>query len=355
MKRRLEKLRAFMERFALDAILVTKVENQRYFSGFSGTSGALVVTREEAVLLTDFRYVEQATRQAPCYTVVEHGRSIMEKIGEVIVASGAAEIGFEGDALTYNEFSMLKQQLSIQAIKSVGLDQLRAIKDQDEVRKTQRAVEISDKAFAHILSVLRPGVTELMIAAELEHVMRSLGSERPAFETIVASGKRGSLPHGLATGKAIEAGDFVTMDFGAVYEGYHSDITRTVCVGKASEKQRRIYDIVLKAQLRGIASIRPGISGKAVDEVARRSIMDAGYGKYFGHGLGHGVGLVIHELPRLSPSSTCDCLEENMLVTVEPGIYLPDWGGVRIEDTVLIAAQDARILTQSNKQLMEIE
>ena len=184
--------------------------------------------------------------------------------------------------------------------------------------------------------------------------MRRAGSERPAFTTIVASGQRGSLPHGFATEKLIVAGEFVTMDFGAVYKGYHSDITRTVCIGKADAKQREIYDIVLQAQQLGVREIQTGRSGKAIDASVRRFLFDAGYARYFGHGLGHSVGLEIHEEPRLSPSSTCEALEKNMVITVEPGVYIPGWGGIRIEDTVLVTSSGGVSLTQSNKQFVEI-
>lgn len=354
MKARLTKLRDFLTKQNLDAVIITKAENRQYFSGFSGTSGALVVTNADARLITDFRYIEQAKNQAQYFLIDEHGNSLLQKVAEVLHELNATKIGFEGDSFTYNEFSMLVEYLKHDKLKPIGLDQLRVVKDNKEIELIKKAVEISDQAFLHILKVIKPGVSELMVAAELEHCMRKLGAEKPAFDTIVASGERGSLPHGLATDKIIIDGDFVTMDFGAVYQGYHSDITRTVCVGKASEKQRLLYDIVLKAQMMGVDLVKVGQSGKDVDADVRRYIMNAGYGKFFGHGLGHGVGLAIHELPRLSPSSTCDCLEENMVVTVEPGIYLPGFGGVRIEDTVLVTAQGAEILTKSSKQLIEI-
>lgn len=354
MKTRLTRLREFLTKQDLAAIVVTKPENRYYFSGFSGSSGALLITGDEAKLITDFRYVEQAQSEAALFDVIEHGASLLEKTAEILRGAAAGKIGFEGDSFTYNEFSMFVQYLQENKLKPVGLDHLRVVKDSRELALMRQAVEISDKAFSHILDFLAPGVDEIAVAAELEHQMRKLGSEKPAFDTIVASGERGSLPHGTATNKIIAVGDFVTMDFGAVYKGYHSDITRTVCIGKATEKQRNLYDIVLNAQLMGVGLIQTGRSGKEIDTEVRRYIMDAGYGKFFGHGLGHGVGLAIHELPRLSPSSACDSLEANMLVTVEPGIYLPGFGGIRIEDTVLVTAHGAEILTKSSKQLIEI-
>lgn len=354
MKARLDKLRNFMMRQNLDAIVVCKPENRYYFSGFTGSSGALAITYDEAALITDFRYVEQAQEQAACFDVVEHGASLLEKVAEVLQKSVVGKIGFEGDFFTYNEFSIFTQRLKGEKLKAVGLDSLRMVKDSAEIALMKKAVAISDAAFSHILNFIVPGVDEIAIAAELEHEMRKLGSEKPAFDTIVASGERGSLPHGTATDKIVRAGEFVTMDFGAVYKGYHSDITRTICVGKASAKQRELYDVVYQAQLLGVKLIQAGCSGREVDAEVRRYIANAGFGKYFGHGLGHGVGLAIHEMPRLSPSSDCEALEENMIVTVEPGIYLPGFGGVRIEDTVLVAAHGAEVLTKSGKQLIEI-
>ncbi|WP_019553008.1 M24 family metallopeptidase [Propionispira raffinosivorans] len=356
MDARLEKLRELLKNQGLDAVVINKVENLHYFSGFTGDDTILVVSQKAAILITDFRYMEQARQQSKFFQLIEHSKGLLPKTAEVLMGLELKNIGFEGNALTYNDFSLLKKMLNgVDFKQAVELDTLRMIKDEQEIALLQKAVEISDRAYEHILTILRPGISEIEIAAELENCMRRLGSEKPAFTTIVASGERGSLPHGIATDKLIVDGDFVTMDFGAVYKGYHSDITRTVCVGSADDKQRKIYEIVLQAQLLGVEKVQIGSSGQAVDADVRRYIMDAGYGRFFGHGLGHSVGLEIHELPRLSPSSTCEHLEENMLVTVEPGIYLPGWGGIRIEDTVLVTTLGGRPLTQSNKQLVEIK
>ena len=228
------------------------------------------------------------------------------------------------------------------------------IKDAKEIELIRKAVQISDEAFSHVIKIIKAGMTEKEVAAEIEYQMCKLGSERPAFQTIVASGLRGSLPHGIASDKVIQEGELVTMDFGAVYKGYHSDITRTVCVGKASQKQKELYHIVLDAQLSGVAAVQEGRKNNAVDSAARYVIIQNGYGKYFGHGLGHGVGLEIHEWPRLSPKAEPMTLASGMIVTVEPGIYLPDWGGIRIEDTVLVTSNGYDKLTQSTKKLLEL-
>lgn len=354
MNARLSNLRDFLSKENLDAIIINKPENRRYFSGFTGTSGILLISLKAAALITDFRYVEQANKQATCFTIIEHKKSIIEMLAEVMQTNGFTKIGFEGDFFTYNEFANLAKLIRDIQLKPVELDGLRSVKDTSEIDDLKKAVAISDKAFAHILSFIKPGISEMEVAVELENCMRRLGSQKPAFDTIIASGIRSSLPHGVASEKKIANGDFVTMDFGAVYNGYHSDITRTVCVGKANAKQKEIYQLVLEAHLAGEAAISIHKTGKEIDTEVRQIIINAGYGQYFGHGLGHGVGLAIHEFPRLSPSSTCDNLRENMVVTVEPGVYLPDWGGVRIEDTVVVTTNGCEVLTKSSKHLIEL-
>lgn len=354
MKARLESLRKFLKEKNLEAVIIQKPENQRYFSGFSGGEALLFVSVSSAFLFTDFRYIEQAQKEAPEFTIVRFEKRLFAEASAAILQERAVKIGFEGDAFTYDAFAALSEHLKGVQLKSVQLDGLRMIKDETELACLKKAVAMSDAAFSHILSVLRPGISELEVAAELENHMRRLGSERPAFDTIVASGPRGSLPHGTASARVIETGDLVTMDFGAVYRGYHSDITRTVCVGKGNPRQKEVYQAVLRAQLAGLEAVKSGVSGKAVDTHVRCFLMDEGYGKYFGHGLGHGVGLAIHEQPRLSPSSTCDHLAPGMVVTVEPGVYIPDWGGVRIEDTVLVTEEGCIALTASTKKWIEV-
>ncbi|MFA6850571.1 MAG: Xaa-Pro peptidase family protein [Selenomonadaceae bacterium] len=352
---RIARLQGFLKEKMLDAVVINKQENLQYFSGFTGDDTILVVSAEEAKLITDFRYVEQAGQQAKQFTIVEQIHGLLKKTAEVLQKAGAKRIGFEGNALTYDDFTVLQGFLPDASLDfSVKLDVLRMVKDADEISCIRKAVSISDAAFEHILTFLHPGIREIDVAAELEDYMRRLGSERPAFTTIVASGIRGSLPHGVATEKLIVNGEFVTMDYGAVYKGYHSDITRTVCVGHANEKQREIYALVLRAQLLGVENIQAGIAGKAVDAKVRDLFALAGYDKYFGHGLGHSLGLEIHEEPRLSPSSTCEELIPGMLITIEPGLYLPGWGGLRIEDTVLVTAEGGEPLTQSSKKLIEL-
>jgi len=355
MERRVRKLRRFMSDHGLSGMLITKPENRRYFSGFSGSAGMLLISDKASKLLTDFRYVEQATVESEQFEIVRYATSAYEKLAEITNKLDVATIGFESDFVTYDMHSTLAEYMPNINLRPVQIDALRMVKDVNEVASIRKAVEIADQAFSHILTYIKPGISELAVARQLEYHMGRIGAEKPAFDTIVASGKRGALPHGKASQKIMELGDFVTMDFGAVYQGYHSDITRTICIGTATAKQREIYEIVLAAQLAGVQAVYPGKTGKTIDAVARKIIANAGYGEYFGHGLGHSVGLAIHEEPRLSPANTQTVLMENMVVTVEPGIYLPEWGGIRIEDTVLVSADGCKILTASSKHLIELE
>ena len=352
---RLDRLRHLMEEKELDALLLNKPVNLHYFSGFCGDDSLLIITRDKALLVTDSRYTEQAAQQAPGFEVVKQEEGLWKKAAECVESLGCRKAGFEGNALLYNDYARMAELLKGTEFRTaVELDPLRQVKDAEELSCIRRACGIADRAFEDVLGFLRPGLSEIEVAAHIENCMRQLGSERPAFQTIVASGKRGSLPHGIATEKLIVAGEFVTMDYGAVYGGYRSDITRTVCVGAADERQRNVYGEVLKAQLAALDAIRPGVSGRAVDQVARDSLKKAGLEPYFGHGLGHSLGLEIHEEPRLSPRSKCEHLEAGMLVTDEPGVYIPGWGGLRIEDTVLVVEGGGEPLTKSSKGLMEL-
>ena len=354
-KNRLNHLREFLHDQDLDGVVISKQENVYYFSGFTGDDSMLLVGMNTAQLVTDFRYIEQAQQEAPDFSIRKQEKGLLRRVGELINEEGMQRVGFEGKNLCFDWHGKIKSLLhDVDFSTSVSLDALRQVKSAEELACIRKAMAIGDEAFEYILTYIHPGVSENDVAAALENVMRAKGSQRPSFATIVASGKRGSLPHGTATEKLINLGEFVTMDYGAVYKGYHSDMTRTICVGSADEKQRKIYDLVLQGQRLGVSLVKPGASGVSVDDAVRQLFRQAGYDKYFGHGLGHSVGLEIHEEPRLSPASTCEALEENMLVTVEPGIYIPDWGGVRIEDTVAVSHEGCEILTHSPKELIEL-
>lgn len=352
---RINRLRDFFTQHEMDGILISKEENIRYYSGFAGDDSMLLIGENSAYIITDFRYVEQAAKEAPDFQLAENKDGLLKEVAKTINNTGLKNVGFEGNHLTYSRHKVIKDGLTAaQFAQETDVDFLRQVKEAEELDLIRQSMTIGDEAFSYILTYVRPGIAEIDVAAALENVMRQKGSTCPSFATIVASGKRGSLPHGIATEKLINSGEFVTMDYGAVYRGYHSDMTRTVCVGAADEKQRQVYQAVLEAQLLGLQQVRSGAQCKAVDAAVRKQLTEVGYGKYFGHGLGHGVGLEIHENPRLSPSSPCGCLEKNMIVTVEPGVYIPDWGGVRIEDSVAVTADGCEILTHSPKELIEL-
>ena len=336
----------------VDALLITKVPNVSYFSGFRGDSSALLVGKNFRKLITDGRYTQQAKRETKNFQIVEHTEGLYKKLVEEL--KGCKVVGVEGRVMTVAERDYLVEELKGVEFKSVELDNLRQIKDAAEIACIKKACEIADRAFEKILDFIKPNVREVEVAAELEYFMRKFGSERAAFDTIVASGWRGSLPHGIATDKKICAGELVTIDFGAVYNGYCSDITRTVAVGKISSEQKKIYNAVLSAQVYGLEVITSGKGGKDIDAAVRKVFEDAGYGKNFVHGLGHGVGLEIHEEPRLSKHSKIESLLPNMIVTDEPGLYFENFCGVRIEDTVLVTRGSAEPLTHSPKNLIEL-
>ncbi|NPV52538.1 MAG: aminopeptidase P family protein [Firmicutes bacterium] len=355
MEARLEKVRGLLRDKGIDAILVMQPENRRYLSGFTGSAGVLLIGAEYALLITDFRYVEQAQEEAPAFKVIKCGQKISDTIAEVAQNQNIRSLGFESDFITYRQHVMLSENLGfLDFIPYDGtVEGLRMVKNEDELAMIAQACALGDSAFSHILGMIRPGVSELDVALELEWHMRKKGAEGVAFDIIVASGARSALPHGRASGKRIEAGDLVVIDLGARFNGYCGDMTRTIMIGRATEEQRRVYEIVLSAQLAALEAVAPGKKGSEVDAVARDRIAREGYAEAFGHGLGHGVGLAVHEEPRLSPSGEV-ALEPGMVVSVEPGVYLPDWGGVRIEDLVAVTGDGCSVFTRSDKALIEI-
>jgi len=351
---RLARLRSGLRERGVDGILVFGLENMRYLSGFTGDSGALLISATEAILVTDFRYVEQAREEAPDFRLVRH-EDFFETLAGEVRGLGLGSLAYEGDTVSVRRFARLQETLpGVAWVDQNGLvEGLRAVKDAQELALIEEAAAIADRAFTHILDYVREGAAEREIALELEWYLKR-HSEGPAFPSIVASGPRGALPHAQPGEKELRRGELVVLDFGAIVNGYHSDMTRTVAVRSADERSREIYEIVLRAQLAGLEAVRPGKTGREVDAVARDVIAAAGYGEYFGHGLGHGVGLAIHEdPPRLSPRGEVT-LVENMVVTVEPGIYLPGFVGVRIEDLVVVTAAGARRLSQSPKDFLVV-
>lgn len=355
-----EKIKTWMNEKMLDAILVSDGYNMRYISGFTGATGYLYLSGKRQVVLTDSRYTLQAQEESERmgFTVLEVNRAnggYPKVLAQLVVEDKIANLGFEDEAMYYSQVEELKAEMdACQWIPlGAGLSSFRQVKTLDEIACIAKAESIGDAAFSYILGELKPGVTELEIAAKLEYFVKTHEGEGMSFETIVASGLHSAMPHARPTGKPLEKGDFVTLDFGCIYKGYCSDMTRTVVIGKANEKQREIYNIVLEAQRAGLDAVRAGLPCNQVDQAARSVIEKAGYGQYFGHGLGHNVGLEIHESPALSPKDST-ILRAGMLESVEPGIYVPGFGGVRIEDLVVITEEGHRNLTKSPKELIEL-
>lgn len=340
----------------LDALIISKPSNRRYLSGFTGSSAELMLTASgQRILITDFRYIEQAQVESADFKIVKQDTDITTTIAELAQTYGLKNIGIEKEYMTLSIFEEYKNKLAgLNCIPvSDPCAKPRRVKNTQEIELIRKAVEIADKTFLHIREFIVPGQSEKEIATEIDFFMRSLGSERNAFETIVASGERSSLPHGAPTDKTVKQGDFITLDYGAVYGGYCSDITRTLIIGRPDAQQEKIYNLVKEAQETAVKNIQPGITGKDADMMARDIIASAGYADNFGHGLGHGVGLDIHEGPRFSTRDDT-ILEPGMVVTVEPGIYIPGWGGVRIEDIIVITSQGCEVITKAPKSIADM-
>lgn len=349
---KINKLRADFKENGIDGMLITNPFNRRYMSNFTGTTGVVLISEEKAVFITDFRYIEQATKQCEGYEIVENKGPIQEKIAEEVKRLGITKLGIEQDDVTYGLYKVYEKLINAQLVPLSGIvEKIRLIKNEQEIKILKEAADIADAAFKHILDFIKPGITELEVSNELEFYMRKIGATSSSFDTIVASGYRSAMPHGVASEKVIEKGDFVTLDYGAYYKGYCSDITRTISVGEPDKKLKEIYYVVLEAQLKGIEEFKPGLSGKEADSITRDYITSKGYGDYFGHSTGHGVGLEIHEGPTLS-SRSGNILKPGMVVTCEPGIYLPGLGGVRIEDDLVITDKGNELLTHSAKELI---
>ena len=351
---RIDRLREIMHREDVDAVIFFNPVNLLYFCGFTGTDGVLLVTREQSYFLTDSRYVAQAEAQVSAGFKRQYSQKV-EGVIEALTECAVKRVGFEADFVTVSFHQKLLNQAS--SFDLVALDTplglFRQVKDDAEIRCLEKAAQLNKQAFDAVVPLIKPGVTEREIALELECFLRRAGGEEKAFDLIVASGDRGALPHGVASDKKIESGDLVTIDFGTRYQRYHSDETVTVAVGEVSDELRTIYDIVLQAHDLALAALTPSVKASEIDAVARQYIEEKGYGKYFGHGLGHGVGLEIHEAPTVSPRSEA-FLTTGMVFTIEPGIYIPGVGGVRIEDTVVMTVDGYRCLTQIPKSYRQV-
>ena len=353
-KDRIQKLRLMFAEKEIEGILISQPQNRFYLSGFLGSDGYLLITEKQLIIAVDFRYVEQAKRQSPDFKLFNITGPMEDWFARLVGSLNIKRLGFESTNVTYALYRQLTEilqqnQLPLQLIPTDGIvESLRAVKEPEEIELISKAVDISDLAVAHIQKVIHPGMTELEVAWEIEKYMRENGSETVPFELIVAAGPNSALPHAHPSERPIQAGEPIVMDIGARHRNYTSDLTRTICIGQPDSTYRKVYDTVLGAQLAAIAIIKEGMSGEAADNIARTVIQEAGYGDNFGHGLGHGVGLETHESPRLGMRST-DKLTNGMVFSIEPGIYLPGWGGIRIEDTVLMDNGKIKVLSKAEK------
>ena len=353
-KNRLEKLLAGLGEKGLDGILISQPENRRYLSGFDGSAGFLIITKNKKILATDSRYTVQARSQAPEYEILPVTSDIGGWFPELAAGLKIKKLGFEGEHLTFSLQRRLcdilgNSQTVLKLVPAENMvESLRAVKEPGEIELISQAAGIADAAMDYIRGSIRPGMTEKEAAWEIEKFMREKGSQTVPFDIIVASGPNAALPHAQPSARAIKKGEPIVIDIGARVEGYASDLSRTFCLGNPDETFKKVYDTVLGAQAGAIALIRPGMNGGEADQLARTIIEEGGYGEAFGHGLGHGVGLATHEKPRLEPNSA-DELADGMVFTVEPGIYIEGWGGVRIEDLVMMEEGKVKEISKAKK------
>jgi Xaa-Pro aminopeptidase len=355
MPSRIAKFQKLLSKMEVDGLLVSNPVNRNYLSRFSGSAGYLILTPSKAWFLTDSRYTTQAKKEVEGASIVLQSGPPLAHVATLVRDARIRNLGFEQDHVTVSMHASLVKALPQVKLAPAGgtIEAMRAVKDRDEMEAMRQAASIADRSLAHVLGTIKPGVRESDVATEMEHHMRQLGASGPSFETIVASGWRAALPHGIASDKKIAKGDLVVIDFGCIYKHYCSDMTRTVAVGQPKSDQRKIYRIVQQAQARSLASVRQGTTCAQVDLKARGFIKSAGFSGYFGHGTGHGVGMEVHEEPRVGPKSPT-VLKAGMAVTVEPGIYLPNRFGVRIEDTVFVTAKGSENLYKTTHDLIVV-
>ena len=354
MSLRIDKIREILNEQNLDAFYVTHIPNIRYLCGFSGSSAYLIITKDKNYFFTDFRYKEQSKAQVKeCEIIVNF--SPAEEIKKVINESGFKNIGFESTHLTVHQLDQLKEQFPGVNFMAVPerIEKLTMIKTPDEIAKIQKACDITDKVFTKLLEIIKPGMKEKDVSAEISYWHKMYGAEKDSFDPIVASGWRGALPHGMASDKIIESGEMVTLDFGCIYDGFCSDMTRTISVGKPNDEMKKIYDVVLESQVRAVNAAKEGINTKELDNISRDYINASGYEGKFGHGLGHGLGIEVHEMPSVSQRMDI-AVPANVVFTIEPGIYIEGLGGVRIEDDILTKTGGCHVFNSSPKELIII-
>jgi Xaa-Pro aminopeptidase len=355
-----ETIQKILQGLKADALFLTDAANMRYLTGFTG-EGYVYLSENQALVVTDSRYTIAAKEECPGCSVVEWKRKeYYAPLQRALKEDAVSVLGIEDEVMTLSEYEKLQGKLKSAGLEAIETEPLgaavkncRAVKTEEEIRKIEEAEAIGDRAFARLIPVLKAGMTEKQVAAHLEFFMKEEGADGFSFETIAAFGVNSAMPHAVPGDTVLEEGGFLTMDFGCIHEGYCSDMTRTVVIGKANEKQKDIYDLVRTAQQAALDGIRPGMTGMEADALARTIIEEAGYGRNFGHSLGHSVGLEIHELPGFSPSEET-VIKPGMVITVEPGIYIENFGGVRIEDVIVVTDCGCRNLTHSPKELIEI-
>lgn len=348
-------LRRIMAENGINGVLITSRRNVLYLSGFDGDDGDLLITLDAAYILCDFRFLQQAAYQAPLFAVKDIKDGIYKTVNKITAAHGVTKLGIEERELSFAAYGAMNRFITgavLVPIKNM-LSKMREIKSEDEIENIKLAAKIADDAFSDTVKIMKAGMTETEIAAELEYRMRKAGAAKTSFDTIVASGKNSAMPHGKASDKKIENGDFIVMDFGCVYNGYCSDMTRTVAVGEISKEQENVYNAVYFTQLKTLSKLKCGAACAEIDAYSRRILQSFGLEKYFGHALGHSVGLDIHEPPALNKSSK-DTLKPGTVITVEPGVYIDGGFGVRIEDLVVVREGYNEILTNSTKDLIII-
>lgn len=344
-----------LSEYNLDALLVTNMYNIRYLANFTGTTGLVLITKDNAYFVTDFRYTEQAAEQAEGFEIVKNEGLIYNEVARIVEEDGIKTLGFEEENVTFSTYQTINDLIKCELKPVSGIvEKLREVKTEAEIEVLQQAVDIAEKAYDYILGFVKPGVTEIEVATELDFYMRKLGATGVSFDIIVASGVRSAMPHGVATDKVIEEGDMVTIDFGCYYKGFASDMTRTFAVGDPGEKMKEIYEIVKEANRRVTEVAKAGMTGAELDAIARDYITEKGYGDAFGHTTGHGLGLEVHEGPAVSFRND-EKLVKNNVITNEPGIYLPGIGGVRIEDDLVIKEDGNVNLMTSSKELVILQ
>ena len=353
-KQRLDRVRDRLSEWEVEGLLVTNIDNIHYLSGFTGSTAVIIITAQRALFLADGRYTTQTQEEVKGFELRGYRGKQLEFIIETIKEVKIRKLGFEPEALVYSSFNRLKETLAINGVELIpinkAIEEFRVVKEEGEIRLIDKAIQLAAKALETIKDFIRPGARELDLAIELEYQMRKLGAERIPFETIVVSGERSAMPHGKLSEKGLRPGELVTIDWGCTLNGYHADITRTFALAGATAEQeaeqRKIYQIVLQAQQAAIEGVEPGINSVDLDGCCRKVIEEAGYGDYFSHGTGHGVGMAVHEDPVITWYNG-SVIKEGMVFTLEPGIYIPSWGGVRIEDMVLVKGGRCHILTQA--------